>query len=91
MKGCQIVACEGPNDQLFLRVSPQGDAAVRIGSDTDFVFASIRLDELDLGIIRYLVCVHGAWERIMNHEIMREEREKREGKANVGEHIGEVA
>jgi len=94
MKGCQILSCDGPNDQLFLRTSPQGDAAVRIGSDADFIFASVRLSELDLGIIRYLVCVDGAWDRIMNHEYIRDEfKKKREAGENGGacKHISEVA
>lgn len=93
MTGTRIVSCDGPNDQMFLRASPQGDAAVRIGSDADFIFASVRLSELDLGIIRYLVCVDGAWDRIMNHEYIRDEFKKREAGENGGvcKHISEVA
>ncbi|MEA4884976.1 MAG: hypothetical protein VB144_15215 [Clostridia bacterium] len=68
MTGAKIFACDGAGDQVFLRASLQGNTAVRIGNDTDFVFVSVRREELDLAVIRYLLCVDSAWERIMDDE-----------------------
>lgn len=80
MNKTQVITADRPGNQVFLRVSDQpGDsgAAIRVGNDERFVITTVQRQELDMGIVRYLVCVPGAWERIMEHELICEERKKR--------------